>query len=76
MIADLDPLLIAPYVELTDRFISSRQPRRGPDRRPLVTDAEVVCLAVAQVPLRYHDERHWLRAAVEQADMHKRRSCL
>jgi hypothetical protein len=28
-----------------------------------VTDAELVCLAVAQVLLRYHDERHWLRAA-------------
>jgi hypothetical protein len=30
---------------------------------PLVTDAELVCLAVAQVLLRYNDERHWLRAA-------------
>jgi len=28
-----------------------------------VTDAELVCLAVAQVLLRYHDERHWLRGA-------------
>jgi len=28
-----------------------------------VTDAELVCLAVAQVLLRYDDERHWLRAA-------------
>jgi hypothetical protein len=28
-----------------------------------VTDAELVCLAVAQVLLRYNDERHWLRAA-------------
>jgi hypothetical protein len=26
-------------------------------------DAELVCLAVAQVLLRYHDEHHWLRAA-------------
>ncbi|MFG1615907.1 hypothetical protein ACGFI3_24365 [Nonomuraea wenchangensis] len=63
MIADLDTLLIAPYVELTDRIIPSRQPHRGPDRRPVVTDAEVVCLTVAQVLLRYHDERHRLRAA-------------
>src|SRR5204862_2129007 len=42
--------------------------RRGrpfhPGRRPpLVTDAELVCLAVAQVLLRYNDEQHWLRAA-------------
>jgi hypothetical protein len=30
-----------------------------------MTDAELVCLAVAQVVLRY-DERHWLRAAPKQ----------
>jgi len=30
---------------------------------PAVTDAELVCLVVAQVLLRFHDERHWLRAA-------------
>jgi hypothetical protein len=30
-----------------------------------VTDAELVCLAVAQVLLRYDDERHWLRAAAK-----------
>ena len=29
----------------------------------MVTDAELVCLAVAQVLLRYHHEHHWLRAA-------------
>jgi hypothetical protein len=28
-----------------------------------VTDAELACLAVAQVLLRFDDERHWLRAA-------------
>jgi hypothetical protein len=28
-----------------------------------VTDAGLACLAVAQVPLRFDDERHWLRAA-------------
>jgi hypothetical protein len=28
-----------------------------------VTDAELVCLAVAQVLLRFDDERHWLRSA-------------
>ena len=65
VIADLDTLLIALYVELTDRIIParSRGRRRGPGRPPAVTDAEVVCLAVAQVLLRYNDERHWLRAA-------------
>ena len=64
MIADLDTLLIALYVELTDRIIPSRGlARSGPGRPPEVTDAELVCLAVAQVLLRFDDERHWLRAA-------------
>ncbi len=64
MIADLDTLLTALYVELTDRIIPWLGPaRRGPGRPPEVTDAELVCLALAQVLLRYDDERHWLRAA-------------
>ena len=64
MIADLDTLLIALYVELTDRIIPERGfTRRGPGGRPEVTDAELVCLAVAQVLLRFDDERHWLRSA-------------
>ena len=64
MIADLDTLLIALYVELTDRIIPSLGfTRSGPGQRPQVTDAELACLAVAQVLLRYDDERHWLRAA-------------
>jgi hypothetical protein len=64
VIADLDTLLTALYVELTDRIIPSRgMPHGGPGRRSEVTAAELVCLAVAQVLLRYDDERHWLRAA-------------
>jgi hypothetical protein len=65
VIADLDTLLVALYVELTDRIIPAARPhhRAGPGRPPQVTDAELVCLAVAQVLLRYHDEHHWLRAA-------------
>src|SRR5215468_5772001 len=64
MIADLDTLLTALYVELTDRIIPSLgSGRRGPGKPPEVTDAELVCLAVAQVLLRYDDELHWLRAA-------------
>jgi hypothetical protein len=61
---DLDTLLIALYVELTDCIIPARGlGRRGPGKPPEVTDAELVCLAVAQVLLRFDDERHWLRAA-------------
>ena len=64
MIADLDTLLIALYVELTDRIIPLLGfTRSGPGQRPEVTDAELVCLAVAQVLLRYDGERRWLRAA-------------
>jgi hypothetical protein len=67
VIADLDTLLIALYVELTDRVIPAVGPRRRGPGRPLeVTDAELVCLAVAQVLLRYNDERHWLRAAADR----------
>jgi hypothetical protein len=64
MTADLDTLQTALHVELTDRIIPFREPgRRGPGRPPEVTDAELACLAVAQVLLRCDDERHWLRAA-------------
>ena len=64
MTADLDTLLIALYVELTDRIIPVLGfTRHGPSKPPEVTDAELVCLAVAQVLLRHDDERHWLRAA-------------
>ena len=67
MIADLDTLLTALYVELTDRILpSAGLGRRGPGKPPEVTDAELVCLAVAQVLLRYDDERHWLRAAASR----------
>ena len=50
MTADLDTLLTALYVELTDRIIPLRGPgRREPGRPPEVTDAELACLAAAQV---------------------------
>src|ERR1700761_1346291 len=64
MDADLDTLLIALYVELTDRIIPSLGFARPPvGGVPEVTDAELVCLAVAQAHLGYVKERRWLRAA-------------
>jgi hypothetical protein len=64
MTADLDTLLTALSVEPADRIIPLREPgRRGPGRLPDVTDAELACLAAAQVLLQCDDERHWLRAA-------------
>jgi hypothetical protein len=57
--ADLDTLVIALYVSI-DELLG---PRRGPGRRPKLSDAELVCLAVAQVLLGISSERRWLRFA-------------
>jgi len=57
--ADLDTLVIALYV-MVDELLG---PRRGPGRRPKLSDAELVCLAVAQVLLGCSSERRWLRFA-------------
>jgi hypothetical protein len=37
--------------------------RRGRGRRPRLSDAELVCLAVAQVLLGFHVEYRWIRFA-------------
>ncbi len=74
VIPHVDTLLVALHVELADRIIPSPGVgrsgpawagvgRRGPGKPAEVTGAELVCLAAAQVLLRYDDERHWLRAA-------------
>jgi hypothetical protein len=57
--ADLDTLVVALYVTI-DELLG---PRRGPGRPPKLTDAELVCLAVAQVLLGVGSERRWLRLA-------------
>jgi Transposase DDE domain len=57
--ACLDDLVIALYVTI-DELLG---PRRGPGRPPRLSDAELVCLAVAQVLLGARSERHWLRFA-------------
>ena len=59
MHADLDTLVIALYVMVDELF----GPRRGPGRKPKLSDAELVCLAVAQVLLGCDSERRWLRFA-------------
>ena len=58
MHACLDDLVIALYVTVDELL----EPRRGPGRRPRLSDAELVCLAIAQVLLGYRSERRWLRA--------------
>jgi len=58
--ADLDTLLIALYV-LADELLP-RRPRAR--RNPRITDAELVCLAVAQMLLDIPSERRFLRFAM------------
>jgi hypothetical protein len=52
-------LVTALYVTIDDLL----GPRLGPGRRPRRSDAELVCLAVAQARLGARSERHWLRFA-------------
>jgi Transposase DDE domain len=59
VLAGLDALLTALYVVIDD-FLPARS---GPGRRPVLTDAEVICLAVAQVLLDCPSERRFLRMA-------------
>jgi hypothetical protein len=58
--ADLDTLLTALYV-LADDLLPRRRRAR---RRPQITDAELVCLAVAQILLDVPSERRFLRFAM------------
>lgn len=62
MLADLDDLLTALYV-LVDDLLPAR---RGAGRRPRISAAELVCLAVAQVLLDCPSERRFLRLARRQ----------
>jgi hypothetical protein len=60
--ACLDDLVIALYLTVDELL----EPRRGPGRRPRLSDAELLCLAVAQVLLGYRSERRWLRAVSDR----------
>lgn len=59
MLAALDALVIALYVEIDD-FL---EPRCGPGRPPKITDAELIALAVAQVFLGCPNDRMFLALA-------------
>ena len=60
MRACLDDLVIALYVTIDD--LLGPDSRAGhPGRKPRLSDAELVCLAVAQVLLGCHGEHRWLR---------------
>lgn len=55
---ELDTLLTALYVLIDDHVVP---PRVGRGRQPLLSDSELITLAVAQVMLGYHRERRWIR---------------
>lgn len=56
---DLDTLLTALYAFIDDHIA----PTRRVGRPPWLTDAELLCLAIAQVLLKFPSERHWIRYA-------------
>jgi hypothetical protein len=58
---DLDTLLTALYVFCADRVAPPE--RRRPGRPKKLSDAELICLAVAQVLLGFPSRHHWLRFA-------------
>ena len=62
MLADLDDLLTALFV-LVDDLLPAR---RGAGRRPRITAAELITLAVAQILLQCPSERRFLRLAQRQ----------
>ncbi|TMQ79652.1 IS982 family transposase [Actinomadura soli] len=59
MTTDLNTLLTALYVKIDDEIAG----RRWLGRPPLLTDSELVCLAVAQALLGCASEARWLRFA-------------
>jgi hypothetical protein len=63
---DLNTLLTALYVLVDDLVVPARV---GRGRRPDLTDSELICLAVAQIMLGYHNERRWVRHVHADAEL-------
>ena len=61
MTADFDTLLTALYVFIDDHVLPHDRRRIGRPRQ--LSDAELLCLLIAQVLLEYPRERHWIRYA-------------
>jgi hypothetical protein len=62
VLAELDALLTALYVVVDDLLPA----RSGPGRKPKITDAELITLAIAQIFLDCPSERRFLRFARER----------
>lgn len=59
MLATLDALVIALYVQIDDLLPA----RRGPGHPPKITDSELICLAVCQMLLGLPNDRQFLALA-------------
>lgn len=57
MKTDIETLITALYVKVDDELVTDR----WCGRPPLLSDSELVCLAVAQALLQVHNEARWLR---------------
>jgi len=55
---ELDALLTELYVVIDDHVV---RPHRGRGRRPVLSDSELITLAVAQILQGFHCERRWVR---------------
>jgi hypothetical protein len=55
---ELNTLLTALYVLIDDHVVTARS---GRGRAPLLSDSELITLAVAQMLQGYHSERRWIR---------------
>ncbi len=62
---ELNTLLTTLYVFLDDRILQRLSLSRAgrPSRRPVLTDAELLCLVVAQHLLQFDSETRWVRYA-------------
>ena len=58
MTKELNTLLTALYVLIDDHVVTTRV---GRGRAPLLSDSELITLAVAQMLQGYHCERRWIR---------------
>jgi Transposase DDE domain len=61
---DIETLVTALYVKIDDELVTDR----WCGRPPLLSDAELVCLAVAQALLQVHNEARWLRFVGQRLD--------
>ena len=70
MTNDIETLLTALYVKIDDELAGPR----WTGRPPVLTNSELVCVAVAQALLGFTSETHWLRYARKHLSPWRRRA--